>query len=291
MDFQFERMYLSYEQISMHIDSRVEAIKKRSYDAIVYIGKSGMFPAQHLSHRTKLPIHFLQTDGRRNQTSSTWLGEAPSTGGKLLLVHDTADSGDELARCQSFLIKQGYLVNTFVIYQELYYDYAPDFCCFGVEPVHTMFVLPWRKSTFSPTAQKKRQKVSEFTAWDYSCVHSYRTIVEASGSIEVSDTPTIKENDIFLLTKESKQDRELSKWLRAREVKPQVHRRVISNKRMSDYTIALWKVQKIKELGCSRYVENNAEQALVLSQQLPFVEILWWNDGSPIVLKSTSFSI
>lgn len=296
MNIEQQLTYLTYDEISLRIDSQIETIKRERFVAIAVIVRGGLFPAQHLSVRTGLPIYYLRSDRSHSPAKTSWIGES-APHGKLLLVEDMAGSGKTLTGCQSFLLHEGYQVHTFVLFQDTLSASKPDYVCFLSDKRSHTFILPWEKAKYNPAYYKREKGVPfvdqhfEFTAWDFRCIHSYRTMIEASGSVEESDYPSIRDSDVFLLTDYvTSNDEELFQWLKAIGVTSRTCQREILSEQMNDYAIALWKKQKIQELGCSRYVENSAEQALVLSQFLPFIEILWWNDGSPVSIKSSSFT-
>lgn len=288
-----ELVYVSYDDITMRIDGMMEEIKREQFSALVVLVRGGLFPAHYLSVRTGLPIFYLCP--ARPASTVSWIGDRPPID-NVLIVDDYTDTGSTLAHAESFLTEQGYTATPFVIFRQDMPQPVPGYCCFDSVQDWQTIVLPWRRMDFKSLAKTGSRPNStemshrEQTVWDFTCLHSYRTIHLASQSITTDDIPPLGESDGFLLTAPSDEDEDLLEWIQEMKLEPDLCRQDVGFEHMDAYSLALWKGQRLIEMGCTRYIENDAEQALVLSRYFPYMEVLWWNNGSPITVKASSFS-
>lgn len=294
MNEQYEP-YLTYDKIAKQIDTMIETIEKEKFTAIAVIVQGGLFPAQLLSIKTGIPLYFLKKT--QYSKSLMWLG-APAPTGKLLLVDDVFDKYVVSQTRLDTFIAQGYDLKTLSVLYPENLDFHPDYYAFLVKNESVALLLPWKQQKSAcPVHQQASthslvETESVMTVWDMECIRSYRQIIEESESVAIEDCPMLKVKDAFLLTGNSLCDEKLIQWLQTIGVTPRICRYSgnVPIETLNDYALALWKGQKLIELGCQRYVESHAEQAIMISKQIPHIDIIWWNAGTPVSIKSSSFS-
>lgn len=282
--------YLSYNQIAMKIDTMVPAIREASFDALVVIVRGGSFPGTHLSIRTGLPIYFLSYERKKNPPVVNWIGE-PAPPGKLLLVEDVAGAGKTLSSCLHFLLLSSYEVNTFVVFKDTKSAVEPDFFCFASDIPDRTFLLPWEKSKINPsylTLDKSERFVDhelEFTVWNMNCFveqDEMNHFVKRS----ITPIPLLEENDAILTTESEFEDIH-RKWLKGNKVSHPFYVAEPDSSFGSHLGSAILVGNQLMTIGCTRYVDNDVENLVLLSSCFPHLEILWWNSGNPIALTTS----
>lgn len=285
--------YLSYNQIATKIDTFVPEIRRMDYDAIVVIVRGGLFPGTHLSVRTGLPIYYLAYHRKLASPKVTWIGEsAPHK--KILLVEDMAGSGKTLISCEKFLIDLGYCVDTFVVFKDLLSASNPKFCGFSTSvPGHT-FLLPWERTKLNPqyeSMDKSERFVDhelEFTVFNANCFFKQD---EMNRYVKWSISPMdmIETKDIIYIDEPSKifiyQDLFSTEGIqtplcpaRSYELGADASSSFSESERLGADLI---------RLGCTRYVGNDLERLVLLSSQFPHLEVIWWNNGTPVSLSGS----
>jgi hypoxanthine phosphoribosyltransferase len=293
-------IYLDYNKISLKLDSMIEAIRFENFDAIAVIVRGGLFPAVHISVRTGLPIFYL----RHNENQATWIGEKPNHR-KLLVVEDLAGSGHTLIDCQYFLKQEGYIFKALVVWKDTLSASTPEFIGFETTIPNESFIVPWEKAfKLNGGMQALSDELLddyqfETTGWDMDGIfledvpsEVYRNGLDQALSIRdyypLSPVqPNIGEKD-FIITGRPTIDKErTSKWLLDHDLYYPLFLRDDEIEQPTAKTTASWKGNKAIAVGCCRYVESDAEQAMFMAAQFAQLEVVWWNNGNPITIQAS----
>jgi hypoxanthine phosphoribosyltransferase len=292
-------IYLTYDQIALKIDSMIEDIKREQFSSIVIIVRGGAFVGHHISFRTGLPVYYLRYDRTTNPATISWIGTAPPIG-KVLLVEDLAGSGRTLIESRQFLEKKGYLVKALVVFKDTLSASTPEYIGFETNNPNETFIVPWEKVKFNPAfGQLSKEKPFvdhelEFTAWDLNVIFASDAPINALEqnyhSKLANPSPVLQENDVIITERPLEERERLLSWLHQHEMFYPVYMMDSGENPLSPFDIALWKGNKALEIGCTRYVERDAEQALFIASHFPHLEVIWWNNGKPISIKASYFS-
>ncbi|WPS85678.1 phosphoribosyltransferase (plasmid) [Brevibacillus halotolerans] len=299
-------MYLSYDYMALKMDAMIESIREEEFSALVVIVRGGIFPGIHLSVRTGLPIYYLQYNRNMNPATINWIGKAPSLG-KILLCEDMAGSGFTLIDSRSFLENLGYTVKAFVIYKDTFSASHPEFTCFETTNPKERFILPWEKSKLNPMCgftsdMKKQDHEYEFVGWDMDGIfladvpiEQYERDLEKALLVRDSykpayNAPSLGDNDVIITGRPKSDSERTHEWLQKYNMLHPLYLRDDAVEKVTSFSVALWKGRKALEIGCSKYVESDAEQAMHIANNYPHLEVVWWNHGNPICIKASSSS-
>ncbi|NRD76644.1 phosphoribosyltransferase [Bacillus sp. BRMEA1] len=286
--------YLSYDDIAFRIDAMIETIRQENFSSLVVIVRGGIFPGIHLSVRTGLPIYYLKYErNRKMQTSHiSWIGSAPSRG-KILLCEDMAGSGKTLIESRHFLEEQGLEVQSFVVYKDTYSASKPEFFCYSTDNPKERFVVPWEKEKFNPnfpSIELLQDHEYEFTGWEiYGTIYDYDRRLNGDDR-NTTSLSVLGSQDVIITGTTIEDKEEILSWLNRSNLLHPVYFRDKEELNPTSISIALWKGKKAVEIGCTRYVESDVEQAIFISEHFPHLEVIWWNNGKPISIKASSFS-
>lgn len=295
-------IYLDYNKISMRLDAMIEVIRKEEFTAIAVIVRGGLFPAAHLSVRTGLPMFYLRYN-RVEQNQISWIGERPVQG-KLLLVEDIAGRGRTLLDSRDFLDAEGYDHKALVVWKDTISASTPEFIGFETTNPQESFVVPWEKTVkLNPRdrASNQQDHELEFTGWDMDGIfledvpsEIYRAGLQEALAIRdnyplASIQPSLGDKDVIITGRPSIDKERTLTWLGTHKIHSPLFLRDDGIEHPTPYTSALWKGKKAVEVGCSRYVESDSEQAMFIAANYPQLEVLWWNNGNPITVQASPF--
>lgn len=288
--------YLSYNQIALKIDGLVPMIRAQQYDALVIIVRGGTFPGIHLSVRTGLPIYYLSYERKQFPPVTNWIGFPAPRDAKILLVEDMAGAGKTLISCRQFLQDQEYDVETFVVFKDTMSASQPDWCCYESDIPGQTFLLPWEKSKMNPVydvMDKSERFVDhelEFTVWNMNCVLDFNNLDDEMTLLEkgsISKIPSFQEQD-QLMANGIREANFSVNWMKQNDVTLPLNMVSDTEGITSALRLALLKGDELLMLGCTRYVDNDVESLVLIGDCFPHLEVLWWNNGNPISLISSS---
>lgn len=297
--------HLDYNQIAMRLDAMINDIKASNYEAIVTIVRGGNFPASHLSVRTGLKIYYLHYN--RNTGTTSWIGQAPSEK-KLLVCEDLAGLGKTLIDCRNFLSKENFEHDALVVFKDTLSASVPEYVCFETSNPNEQFVLPWERFKLNPQSKVEYPKYLgdhefEITGYDMDGVflddvpgEIYKSGLEFALQIRdhyplATYAPEIQKKDIIITGRPQIDETRSKNWLTEQGIPNDIYFRDDQIDSPETHEVALWKAKKAVELGCSRYIESDPEQAICISNFFHHLEVIWWNKGNPISLKTSKFSI
>lgn len=297
-------IYLDYNKISLRLDAMVESLRKEEFTAIVVIVRGGLFTAQHLSVRIGLPIHYLRYN-RQRENQISWIGEAPKPG-KILLIEDLAGKGRTLLDCRDYLKSKSYQHKALVIWKDVLSASTPEYIAFETSDPQESFIVPWEKAikinfeANHPDARIPLQDHNfELTGWDMDGIfledvpsEVYKVGLEQAlcrrdEYDKAQIQPLLNPQDIIITGRPQIDTERTIDWLNKHQIYRPVFLRDDGIEHPSPFTTALWKGKKALELGCCRYVESDSRQAVHISANFPQLEVVWWNDGEPIILQAS----
>lgn len=296
--WQMSFLYLDYSQIALQIDALSEVLRKQNYDAIVIILRGGSFLGGHLSFQLDLPVFFLKYNRKDGKVS--WVGEKPLYE-KVILCEDFAGSGHTLIDCKEFLEIEGYSVSTFVVSVDRLSSSHPDYACFWLQNEQRRIIFPWERYRLNHDVNK-RERLSDLeykkTGWDMDGVFLddiessiYRQDIQKALEIRdilpmASYAPSPEIQDVIITGRPTTDYDRTRKWAEFNKITIPIYLRDDAIDFPTHQTTARWKAFKAMELGCTHYVESEADQAIFIAAQRPELHVIWWNKGEPIVIQS-----
>lgn len=295
-------LYLDYNTIALKLDALAGQMKHDGYEALAIILRGGAFSGIHLAFLTALPVYFLRYD--RTVGQAHWVGPAP-TQQKVLLCEDFAGSGQTLIRSRQFLVDEGYDVATCVVCVDRLSASVPDYACFWLQAEEARIILPWeryRANHAVDTHPGLPDHAYEKVAWDMDGVfvddvEGWRYAEDLEQALQTRDAllpadyaPTIGPGDCIVTGRPVEDEERTRGWLARHHIELPLYMRDDGIVSPTPRTTALWKAAKAKELGCTHFVESNAEQAAVIASTHPEMRVVWWNMGRPMVIQAAATS-
>lgn len=299
-------IYLDYNAIALRLDGLAPELCRAGFDGLVIILRGGTFAGMHMAFLTNLPCHFLRYD--RKSATPEWVGPPPSPG-RVLLCEDFAGMGQTLINCRRFLEDGGYRVATLVVCKDQLSASQPDYYCFESQESGARFLLPWERYRINPatghTSQVDAPPDHEFerTAWDMDGVflvdvdpRHYEEDLEAALCLRDETQPApyapkLAVQDLIITGRPVCDKERTLAWLQTHGFPAKVVFRDDDLSKPTTESVATWKGRRALELGCTHFVESDPGQALHMAARYPELRVIWWNQGSPLVVQAGAGSV
>ncbi|SDN32939.1 hypothetical protein SAMN04487897_102526 [Paenibacillus sp. yr247] len=131
----------------------------------------------------------------------------------------------------------------------------PTFYCFECQDKGARFILPWERHRLNTTKL-------------------FGTVLE--------------EQDVIVTGRPMMDEERTKLWMARYCIKTDVFLRDDQILYPPKKTTAEWKGKKALHLGCTRYVESEAQQAVHIAMLYPELQVVWWNAGEPVLIQATS---
>lgn len=264
-----------------------EPVMDRGYHAVVGLLRGGAYLATMLSHYCGLEYETARYDRAADRVTCS-VGQAPAPGMRLLLAEDLAGKGVTLLRVRDHLAQLGWEVDTFVI--------AHD-CVSRVKPDYGQFI-----GTARPVFSWERGMMLPRVLSDWSLAHAnqdrWLTAFDLDGVFLHDVEPSLYDEQLDqalalrdklpanrvlpskwrsgcpIITARPECDRERTlAWLRQHGVKDAA----LYMRPNLKIGHAEHKIEMIKQLGVTEFVESELEQARGIAQALPYC-VVWHYD-------------
>ncbi|MBD3921362.1 phosphoribosyltransferase [Paenibacillus sp. PR3] len=293
-------IYLDYNAIALRLDAMAEQIKQARHEALVIILRGGSFSGVHLAFLTGLPIYFLRYDRTLQQVS--WVGSAPEQT-NVLLCEDFAGSGKTLINCKQFLEDAGYKTATCVVCVDRLSASVPDYSCFWLQGEDARIILPWERYRVNHAVDLglgHKDLEYEKVGWDMDGVFlddvaSEHYVADLENALQMRDkllpapyAPEMIQEDIIITGRPTQDEERTRRWLQQHHrYELELHLRDDLVEKPTSQTTGEWKAKKALELGCTHYVESDAEQAVFIAALYPQLRVIWWNSGRPMLIQAS----
>jgi adenine/guanine phosphoribosyltransferase-like PRPP-binding protein len=312
--------YSKIEQLVAHLADR--AIRASAdgtrFDAVAGIVRGGVVPATMFSQRLGAELVLLRVE-RHLPHVVEWLGTAPDAGSRVLIVDDIASRGHTLARARAFVEAAGCRVTTCTLFVDRARCVAPPDIALEA-PAFIRF--PWDRRETTPAARAHLARFemlppvaeAEFVGVDLDGIllrdihrrHYDRdldaTLAQRAGlpPRPPHELPPLDWQACHVITARPKQDHDVTRaWLdrhgfagcglscRDARVHPHTLEGAVAHKAAT-----------MLQLGVSLFIESDLQQAVLLAQACPVVDVVWWGryrrlriggvSGSPDAIASTT---
>lgn len=291
---------VSYEHLDRWIASLQPALLEDGFTCIIGILRGGGPLALMVSHATGVAPAFLRY--QRADRSVTWDSSipVPPPGSKVLLCEDIAGAGHTLTDCLSFLRRQGLLVKTLTAGFDDLSVTRPDY---GINGCGYFLQFPWERQACTDTYRDHWKDTAGGRAGHMAQDHEYDAYAIDLDGILLPDIPlehyagdrqaALERRDRLapfnylprwgavkaIITGRPEMDRSRTQaWLSRQGYghTPLIMRdtRLYSE---SPECVAAHKARAAVQLGCTHFVESDPLQAILISQQVPLLRIVWWD--------------
>jgi hypothetical protein len=235
-----------------------------------------------------------------------WVGSAPEQS-NVLLCEDFAGSGKTLINCKQFLIDSGYKVATSVVCVDRLSASVPDYSCFWLQQEDARIILPWERYRLNHAVDLGLGKMDlefEKVGWDMDGVFlddvaSEHYAADLENALSMRDkllpaayAPEIIQEDIIITGRPSQDEERTRIWmLQHLRHELELHLRDDGVEKPTSQTTGEWKAKKALALGCTHYVESDAEQAVFVAALYPQLRVIWWNSGRPMLIQASQTTL
>ncbi len=293
-------IYLDYNSIALRLDALAGEIQRDGHDALVAILRGGSFSGMHLAFLTDLQIYFLQYD--RSSQQAHWVGPSPDIK-KVLLCEDFAGSGNTLIHSKQFLIDEGYKVSTCVVCVDRLSASVPDYACFWLQNEEARIILPWERYRVNYSVDTN-PGMSDLYYEKVACdmdgvllddVDSKQYVADLNNALKIRDErtpasymPDTIAIDCIISGRPTQDEKRTLQWLDKYQINIPVYLRDDKIESPTAQTTAKWKAKKALELGCTHFIESDAEQAATIASICPEIRVIWWNFGQPLIIQASN---
>ena len=285
-------LFLDYAQIDRMMQALLPAAAEWRPELVVGIARGGIVPATMAATGLCLPLALLSFD-RASQTVA-WIGLPPPPA-RILLVDDCASTGETLAKVRASLLAEPRQVLTLaVVHDPEVSAYSPDLS----HPLTQLWRFPWERGEATPLARQRRQAgaprlpgdeqsyfgvdldgifLADMPAADYAAdLQATLAARDAMNRFEV--LPRFALDRATIITGRPESDRlRTQAWLNRHgfghiplEMRPAD---------CPDHLAAVirYKAGVATRLGCTHYIESQAQQAIGIAAQAAQLTVSWWN--------------
>ena len=291
------KVYLDYNSIALRLDALADKVRRENFGAIAIVLRGGSFAGMHMAFLTGIPCYFIRYN--RKTRKVRWVGEPAPLKCHVLLCEDFAGAGWTLIDCHAFLLEAGFHVKTLVVCQDSESATIPDFYCFDGTNNNEKYLLPWERHILAVREFDGREDHEyERVAWDLdgvflSEVHGYFYSADLEATLKMRDNlplapfaPNVSIQDVIVTERPLRDKERTEEWLREHNLCVPVVFRDEDVQTHSKENDAKWKGQRALDLGCTHYVESDAEESVHIAVMYPELRTIWWNEGDPLSIKA-----
>lgn len=311
---------VSYDKIASILNSQQNIQKSYEPELIIGVSRGGIVPATMVATNLSLPLLLISVT--RGVEIVSWLSE-PKTEIletlkqrkiKILLIDDIISSGQTILKTKYFLENMGFIVFLNVVFYDEKSSVVPEI---GTS-IDRYIKFPWEKkeNTFGSIKAKEKKCVSNFHFTDETDSFGF----DLDGIFAKDISQDLYDNNLEQALKYRDQ-------LKLMPNSPKIphhlrpHTAIITARPMLDYErTRVWldnnhfgdimlhcrdqikfehklqghiesKIQLINDLGISCYFESDLTQAVSISKEIPSIDVVWWNEGNPILINAHDFKI
>ena len=301
-------LFLDYGQIDRMVQALLPAAADWQADAVVGIARGGIVPATIAAASLCLPLAFLSFD--RASQAIQWMSAPPATP-RVLLVDDCASTGATLASVRaSLLAEQRQVLTLAVVHDPEVSAYSPDLS----HPLTQLWRFPWERGEATPRARQQRQAgaprqlddeqsyfgidldgifLADMPSADYAA-DLQATLAARDQLQRFAVLPKFALDRASIITGRPESDRlRTQAWLNRHGFG-----HIPLEMRPADCPAHLAAVIRYKagvatRLGCTHYIESEAEQAIGIAAQAAQLTVSWWNcqTGICFVVAATAQAV
>lgn len=311
---------VSYDKISSILTSQQVLQRTFKPELVIGVARGGIVPASMIATNLSLPLLFISVT--RSIEAITWLA-APSddildtlTKRKItvLLVDDIISSGETIYKTKQYLENMGFHVITNVVFYDKLSNIIPEIGTCAEQYIK----FPWEKkeNTFGSIKIKSEKGVNEFHFSDE--IDSFGFDLDGIFAVDIDESLYNSHLEYALQLRD-----ELPLLPNFPDIPQSIrsHSAIITGRPDLDYErTRTWlnhhgftdiplhcrnhtsfdhsmqgkinsKIKTINNLGISCYFESELIQAVAISLEIPSIDVIWWNNGNPIIVNAHKFNI
>ena len=285
-------VFIGYDQAERMVSALLGRVETWGPDAVVAIARGGLVPGTMVSCGLALRLFMVGYDRKTGKVA--WIGPQPE-GQRVLVVDDCSATGETVAAVRSFVLSAGYDCATLtIVHDPETTRYVPDFS----HPMRELFRFPWERGEATPAARSHRvggtpaDRVHEkpFFGLDLDGVF-LPDIPRAHYDTDLEDAlrrrhmleplpalPPFARDRAVVITGRPESDRAVTAdWLdrhgfggislvcRPADVPAEIG------------AVSRYKAEAATRLGCTHFVESEAEQAVRIAALAPHLVVSWWS--------------
>lgn len=284
--------FIGYDQAERMVSALLGGVAAWGAEAVVAIPRGGLVPGTMVSCMLALPLHMIGWDRRSGRTE--WIGEAPVEK-RILLVDDCCASGATMQSVHDVLVEQGFDCATLsIVHDPETSRFVPDYS----HPMAELFRFPWERGEATPAARARRalgaaaerEYEAPFFGLDLDGVflpdvpraHYDADLEVALRRRQMLEPfavlPPFDAARAVVITGRPESDRaETQAWLAQfgyQELQLECRPADVS---AEIGAIARYKAMTAMRLGCTHFIESEAEQAIRIAALAPHLVVSWWS--------------
>lgn len=308
LDREMPVVHVGYHKVEELLAALEARLPVAEVDAVVGIARSGIVPATILAQRLAKELFFVRCQ-RHNPGATSWMGDRPPAGARVLLVDDIVSSGATLARALDFIRAQGYAALSLALFVDAARaKVRPDFA--HEAPGFVRFA--WDRRETVPEARRDRLQAdmlapdSEVECFgvdmdgvllpDVRKAHYRRSIDLALRMRKLlppypSDRlPEIDWKRAHIITGRPAMDHAVTRaWLDAHGFAGcPLYCRDDSRHDHSVDGVVAHKIESLTRIGVSVFLESELIQATLIARGCPTVDVVWWGRTQRLRLGAVS---
>ena len=285
-------LFLDYGQIDRMVQALLPAAEDWQADAVVGIARGGVVPATMVAAGLCLPLVFLSFD--RASQAIQWMSTPPAAP-RVLLVDDCASTGATLGTVRACLLAAQHQVLTLaVVHDPEVSAYSPDLS----HPLTQLWRFPWERGEATPRARQRRQVgaprqlddeqsyfgidldgifLADMPSADYAA-DLQATLAARDQLQRFAVLPKFALERATIITGRPESDRARTQaWLNRHgfghiplEMRP-------ADCPDQNDAVTRYKAAVATQLGCTHYVESDAQQAIGIAAAAAQLTVIWWD--------------
>lgn len=285
-------LFLDYAKIDRLVQALLPAAAEWKADMVVGIARGGIVPATMAATSLCLPLALLNFD--RSTQATAWIGSPPAAP-RILLVDDCASTGATLGSVRARLLAEQRQVLTLVVAHDPEVSaYSPDLS----HPLTHLWRFPWERGETTPRARQRRQAgaprqlddeqsyfgvdldgifLADMPAANYAA-DLEATLATRDQLNRFPNLPKFAAERATIITGRPESDRARTQaWLNRHgfghiplEMRPADCPDQIG-------AVTRYKAAVAARVGCTHFIESEAQQAIGIAAAAPQLTVIWWN--------------
>jgi hypoxanthine phosphoribosyltransferase len=285
-------VFLGYDQTERMVAALLDRAAQWQPDVVVGIVRGGLVPATMAAGILALPLAMIGFE--RTSGTAQWV-VPPANGGRVLLVDDGCSTGRTMQAVRAALLLEGRDCLTLaVVHDPEVTRYVPDLS----HPLRMLWRFPWERGEATPTGRALRasgagpDRAVELPYYGLDLDGVFLPDVpDAVYQADIAEAvlrrhalepfaklPYFAPDRAVVITGRPDTDRERTEgWLRQwghgslpLECRP-------ARIEHTPDAVARYKAETATRLGCTHFVESDAEQALRIAAHAPHLVVSWWS--------------
>lgn len=294
---------VTYEHMDRLVTSLQSVLLEEAFDSVIGILRGGAPLALMVSHATGVKIAFLRYC--RAGRAVTWDSSIalPPSGSKVLLCEDIAGAGHTLKDCLAFLQDRGLRVKIFTAGFDDLSRIRPDY---GMDGRGYVLQFPWERQALTAAYRKHWNETEGGRNGSMGDDHEYDTYAIDLDGILLPDVPlsryvenleaALSERDLLepfallppmnqvkvIVTGRPEVDRARTQAWLCRHGHGDTPLIMRDTRRYDDTPeqVATHKALASLQSRCTHFIESDPTQAILIAQQMPLLQVIWWHAGS-----------